>query len=316
MTEGPSSGASPAEDSLIHVALLYRTPEGYGSQLEAFVRGARAAAEPVLAVLPSGGLATAQRACGEHADAVRWTAMEDVARNPSRLLSLYSDWITEHSGRVRIVGEPVWPGRGRSEAVECLRHEALVNHELAAAPVSLLCPYDAGQLDAEILTGAAMTHPWLIDDHGQRRESPDFADPLAVATGRHWPLEEPVPPISEHPFSGDLGSLRRAVAQDPHAAALGSRRSDLVLAVSEAASNALKHADGTCVMRLWSTGAEVISEVWTRSTIRDAFAGRRRPPWDAEDGRGLWLINQVCDLVELRSGGEETILRMHLSCPA
>jgi hypothetical protein len=30
------------------------------------------------------------------------------------------------------------------------------------------------------------------------------------------------------------------------------------------------------------------------------------------EGRGLWLINQLCDLVELRSDGSGTTLRMHV----
>jgi hypothetical protein len=40
--------------------------------------------------------------------------------------------------------------------------------------------------------------------------------------------------------------------------------------------------------------------------------GRRRPDHGAETGRGLWLINQVCDLVELRTGACGTTVRMHL----
>jgi len=42
------------------------------------------------------------------------------------------------------------------------------------------------------------------------------------------------------------------------------------------------------------------------------MAGRRRPAADAAAGRGLWLINQLCDLVELRSGAAGTTLRMHI----
>ncbi len=30
-----------------------------------------------------------------------------------------------------------------------LRHEALVNHALAAAPAAILCPYDAEHLEAD-----------------------------------------------------------------------------------------------------------------------------------------------------------------------
>ena len=164
---------------------------------------------------------------------------------------------TEHSGRVRIVGEPVWPGRGRAESVEGLRHEALVNHELAAAPVSLLCPYDAVHLDAEILTGAAMTHPRLVDDQGRRRDSPHYDEPLTVATGKHWPLDDPIEPISELQFTGDLRSLRRAVADDPHAAALGRRGYPISsLPSARRRPTSLKHADGTCITRLVEDGRQ------------------------------------------------------------
>jgi len=64
--------------------------------------------------------------------------------------------------------------------------------------------------------------------------------------------------------------------------------------------------------RIWHDGDEVISEVSSHSTITDVMAGRRRPAADALEGRGLWLINQLCDLVELRSGTSGTTLRMHV----
>ena len=314
MTEATSSQESGTGECLVHEALLYHSTDGYAEQLSQFVAAAQAADEPVLAVLPAERLATAQRACGDHAENVRWETMDEVGHNPSCLLAVYSDWVVSHQGRVRILGEPVWPGRGRAESIECLRHEALVNHELSTSPVTLLCPYDADRLDTEIIAGAEMTHPRLVGEDGRRRDSPRYDEPLDVATGKHWPLAPPVEPISEHAFAGDLGSLRRSVASDRHAADLGRRVVDLVFAVSEAASNALKHADGTCITRLWRDGGSIVSEVSTRSAMDDPYAGRRRPPWDAEDGRGLWMINHVCDLVELRSRGGETVLRMHVRC--
>jgi hypothetical protein len=55
-----------------------------------------------------------------------------------------------------------------------------------------------------------------------------------------------------------------------------------------------------------------VTEVSFETSLDDPLAGRRRPDADAVDGRGLWLINQVCDLVELRSGPSGTTLRMHV----
>lgn len=303
----------PHDQALVHEALFYRTPDAFADQISAFVGAGQAAGEPVLAVLPPDSLRHAQRALAARAAEVRWESMLELGGNPSCLLSVYRDWIDIHSGPVRVIGEPIWPGRSYAETTECLRHEALLNHDLAGAPVSALCPYDAARLDAAVLAGAELTHPQLVDDSGRRRRSERYDVPLEVATGARWPQHEPAAPASEHAFSGDLRSLRHAVAGDPIARILGRERlSDLVFSISEAASNALKHADGTCTVRLWGDGDEVVSEVATPSSLTDVFAGRRRPAWNATDGRGLWLINQICDLVELRSTGGRTVLRMHL----
>ncbi len=50
----------------------------------------------------------------------------------------------------------------------------------------------------------------------------------------------------------------------------------------------------------------------TQDTIADPLAGRQRPAPDAPGGHGLWLVNQICDLVELRSGPAGTSIRMHM----
>ena len=124
---------------------------------------------------------------------------------------------------------------------------------------------------------------------------------------------DPSPPISDLHFGGDLWALRRRLADDELLAVLDpDRRDDLVLAVNEAASNAVRHGDGTCRARIWRAGDRVVSEIATASPIDDPLAGRRRPDVEATSGRGLWLINQLCDLVELRSGPRGTSVRMHV----
>lgn len=49
--------------------------------------------------------------------------------------------------------------------------------------------------------------------------------------------------------------------------------------------------------------------------IEDALVGRARPKLDAPSGRGLWVANQLCDLVQLRSGADGTTVRLHLHAP-
>ena len=132
-----------------------------------------------------------------------------------------------------------WPGRSHAEAVEALRHEALVNRALAGSGATVMSPFDAEHLDEDILAGVEMTHPTVVEG-GQRRAGSSYTDPTSITFGELWPLEDPTGPVSEYPLEGSLMDLRRAIAGDP---ALGSpsaeRRSDLVFAINEAASNAV-----------------------------------------------------------------------------
>lgn len=40
--------------------------------------------------------------------------------------------------------------------------------------------------------------------------------------------------------------------------------------------------------------------------------GRRRPPTDRTGGYGLWLVNHVCELAQVRSRDTETVVRLHM----
>jgi len=44
----------------------------------------------------------------------------------------------------------------------------------------------------------------------------------------------------------------------------------------------------------------------------DPLAGRRLQPADGVGGKGLWLVNQVCDLVQTRSRQGSTTIRLHM----
>jgi anti-sigma regulatory factor (Ser/Thr protein kinase) len=41
-------------------------------------------------------------------------------------------------------------------------------------------------------------------------------------------------------------------------------------------------------------------------------AGYRVPAGDLSGGTGLWLVNQVCDLVEMRSTTDGTTICLHM----
>jgi anti-sigma regulatory factor (Ser/Thr protein kinase) len=131
----------------------------------------------------------------------------------------------------------------------------------------------------------------------------------------------PLPPLSPpgddatcHTYRTDLTKVRALVLQQARAAGLTEgRANDLVLAVSEVAANTLRHTQSAGTLTIWREAAELLCEVQDEGTITDPLAGQRRPGPDATGGHGLWLVYQVCDLVELRSDETGTTIRMHMA---
>jgi anti-sigma regulatory factor (Ser/Thr protein kinase) len=120
-----------------------------------------------------------------------------------------------------------------------------------------------------------------------------------------------------HTYRSDLSKVRSLVMEYAIGAGLGEgRANDLVLAVSEVAANTLRHTRSEGTLAIWRDRHELICEIHDSGTITDPLAGRRRPAPDANGGHGLWLVHQVCDLVELRSDEAGTTIRMHMSLPA
>jgi hypothetical protein len=62
---------------------------------------------------------------------------------------------------------------------------------------------------------------------------------------------------------------------------------------------------------MWQEERRVICEIRSSRIVHDPLAGRR-PPSSPNDSRGLWLANQICDLVELRASAAGTVARLHV----
>jgi anti-sigma regulatory factor (Ser/Thr protein kinase) len=91
------------------------------------------------------------------------------------------------------------------------------------------------------------------------------------------------------------------------------RVGDLVIVVGELTANTLAHTGGPGVLRLWVSGGDVVCQVDDGGQITDPQAGMRRPDPAADGGRrGLWVVRQLCDRVEISSGPEGSTVRGHL----
>ena len=300
-----------------HEALLYAGLDGFLEGTVPFLRDAAHARDPTLVVVSAAKIAELRDALGLAAERIIFADMAEVGSNPARIIPAWRAFVDHHasSGRgLRGIGEPIWAQRSAAELVECQRHEALLNLAFADADdFWLMCPYDVEALDAGVIEKAHHSHPVMVDDEGER-PSPSYVDLAAVAAPFGELLPAAPPGAHELPFAHDtLAAVRAFVALQAAQAGLAERRaSDLVLAVNEVATNSVRHADGQGVVRMWLDGDALICEVVDGGGIAEPLAGRERPSEGQMGGHGLWVVNQVCDLVQVRAFATGGAVRMHM----
>ncbi|WP_213452571.1 sensor histidine kinase [Rhizomonospora bruguierae] len=299
----------------VHEALLYRDAEDYLAGTVPFISDALAAAEPVLVAVPGENLTLLREALGAAAGGITFMDMAEVGRNPGRILPwvMHAFMDERQHQRVRVVGEPVYVGRTDAEYRACVQHEAMVNVAFADRQALMLCPYDAFRLPAAALADAASTHP-LVRRGADRASSRAYADPDQVVAAFNVPLAEG--PAAEELITFDaarLGEVRRAVVRLAREAGLvGERVTDLQLAVNEVATNAVVHTSGPGTLRIWREPRELVCEIRDHGRLADRRAGRT--PVDVYDGsgRGLLIVHELCDLVEIHTGEAGTTIRLHM----
>jgi anti-sigma regulatory factor (Ser/Thr protein kinase) len=117
-------------------------------------------------------------------------------------------------------------------------------------------------------------------------------------------------------YTTDLAAIRAVVHRYALQAGLSEARAiDLTLAVSEVAANTVKHAKSPGSLKIWYDTREIICQIHDEGVITDPLAGRQEPSLDAQGGHGLWIVNQVCDRVEIHSDETGTTIRLHMTLP-
>lgn len=305
-----------------HEAFLYRGDEDLLTGLTAFVRDSLAASEPVLVALARDKTARLREELRDdvdgHGELVMFADITEMGRNPSRIIPACRDFVRSQEGRakrIRTVGEPLWAGRSDAEKREAQRHEALISLAFTAGEdLWMLCPYDVTSLPADVIDEAYRSHPYVLEDgfsSPSRSHQPDAGMPSRLDT----PLPDAPPTARTSRFGhGDLSHLRRLVGAWADDEGMPRQRRDLlVLAVNELTTNSIEHGGGAGSLLLWTAGDFLVAEVRDAGHITAPLVGRVRPDQQQGGGRGVWLVNQVCDLVQLRSHPGGTVVRVHMS---
>lgn len=304
---------SPAQvhRTLRHDCTFYDTEQQYLSVVGDFVRAGIDNDQPVLVAVPDERARVLQESLDGRARKVQFVDMALEGRNPGRIIPRIQGFLDHHTGRrPRFVGEPLWHGRNAQEIAEATRHESLINLAFAGAGVDVLCPYDAVGLSPTVLADARRTHPTVSGPTGSTT-SPGYVEPEELCAPEHWPLSSPPASAVVEEGHSDLRVIRRLVRRHARAAGLPAARiEDAAVVFVELCTNTLRHAGGAPTMRFWREGDALLGEVADSGVIADLLVGRRRAPLEAESGRGLFLVNQLCDLVQLRSSTDGTRARV------
>jgi anti-sigma regulatory factor (Ser/Thr protein kinase) len=326
-TAGATSCApETTRTSFRHEALFYADGDrGFVQGTLAQVRSALAAGAGVLVAVSATRAAALAETLGDEAERVCFADIRQLGGNPARIIPMWRDFAREHasgsgatpgtaSASALGIGEAAWPGRSAAELGECERHEALLNLAFDdAAAWHLLCPYDLDGLDDHVLEAARHTHPLLACDGASREngEYPYVHEPPRPFAGA---LPAPRYPVRELAFAhGELAQVRHAIAGWASANALAAERTEeLVLAVDELASNSIRHGGGTGMLRWWREDEALLCEVRDAGWIQAPLVGRVRPDIESNSGRGVWLVNQLCDLVQIRSAPAGSVVRVQM----
>ena len=299
-----------------HEALFYAGDDRLLAGTLPFIRDGLRAGEPVMVALDQRKIDLLRAQLGGEGDRVHFAEMHELGQNPARIIPAWAEFVADHAepAHLRGIGEPIWPGRGPAELVECQHHESLLNLAFdGGRSWTLLCPYDALGLSRDVLEGARHTHP-VVSDQGLEAQSDTYRDPRAA----HAPFSGPLTPIPAAARwitvgEGGLYDLRRFVGDHARRAGLDvTGTENIVMAANELIANSIRHGGGTGELAVWSTGESVLCEVRDAGHILDPLVGRERPTAGQIGGYGLWTTNHLCDLVQIRSTASGTAVRVHV----
>lgn len=304
--------AAKPHNSYQHEAFLYRGDQDFLAGSVPFVEEAIALGQSVMVAVAEPRLDLLRGALGRSAEQVFFVDMRELGSNPARIIPGWRRFVDEHSGPgrpVRGIGEPVWAGRRPVEVIECQLHEALLNLAVEPdIPLWLRCPYDVDALDDSVIEEAFRSHPALVEVGGYRG-STSYGGAHHADLAFRTELPDPPGGAAHLSFAADdLPAVRRRVISDAVDAGLDSLRiRDLSTAVTEIATNSAAH--GSADLRVWRDEDALIFEITDDGRLDDPLVGRRAP--SDEDGmHGIWLANQVCDLVQVRATTRGTAVRV------
>jgi anti-sigma regulatory factor (Ser/Thr protein kinase) len=306
-------GSFGKDGGLMHLALFHDTPSGYIESVVRLLAEGASVSVPTIVAAPRDRFPLLARSLGG-SPAVRLVDARSLEVNPGRLIPYVHRCLDESDDGLRLVVDANAGGHTAAHYEVYACHHALLNDAFRDEPLQVLCANDVDALPATVVEDVRHAHPDLELDgrvvpNAAYRPTDSVVRQLTAA-----PLPEPPEDAEPLTFrSRDLTDVRERVGRWSRANGLaGDRSDDLVLAISELCGNSILHGGGTGQLRLWVEDDELVGEVTDTGRLADAMVGLTPPTPTQRGGRGLWLTNLLCDLVQRRSSAGGTITRLSM----
>ncbi|MPY85270.1 MAG: hypothetical protein GEV00_18565 [Actinophytocola sp.] len=196
-----------------------------------------------------------------------------------------------------------------------LRYEAMCNTVFASFRVPMLCLCDRRRFPAEALARFRMVHARTLERDGAI-VNPDYLGASTYLEQHDEVILQPATGDADFDLHladlDSLGHLRHTVRAWRNLAGLEEDYADdVVIAVSEIATNGFQHAHPPIRVRGWGADTAVIVQVDDRGTIPvPPQVGYVRPHFSATGGRGMWLARHAADVLTAHRSPTGNCVRM------
>ncbi|MFI5908224.1 anti-sigma factor RsbA family regulatory protein [Dactylosporangium sp. NPDC051541] len=310
MRSGPAAG----HDGLLHEAAFYGSDDEFLAVVVPFLRAGVAAGEPTVSLFGPHNQRLVRSAFGP-GSGVEFIDGGRHYQRPAAAIRRHREMLAHYVGagaaQIRIAGDVPHPGVGVPWEWWA-RYESAVNEVYDEFPMYGLCPYDTRTAPPEILADVQRTHTHMVGADGHRRPSGMYQPPRQfLTTGvTSWPepLQASAPAVELLDPTPAQGR-GAAAALEATAALSADEFEGLVVAVSEAVTNAVRHGRAPVRLRGWARPGRAVV------TVTDAGPGPVNPvaglmPDREPGGLGLWLMHQLCAYVSLQRGPEGFTVRL------
>ncbi|MER7459945.1 sensor histidine kinase [Micromonospora sp. NPDC126480] len=309
------TGAAAGHTGYYHEAVRYDTDEELLAVAVPFLNGGVEAGEPTFVALGE-GTGKLVRAALPADTTVEFLPGGDLYARPAAAIRFYrqllADQVAAGARQIRIIGEVPEVALGALWDWWA-RYESAINRAYDDFPLWSMCAYDTRICPPEVLADVARTHPRFATPDGRHVPSPTWTRPESFLREDRPFTPDPVQatrPAIEL-YDPTAAEARAAVQRVDPGRLPVDHLEDLVVAVSETVTNALRHGEPPVRLRVWAAADRIVVTVSDAgSGPADPFAGMLPVGDGAPGGLGMWITYQSCNHVSRHRGPDGFTLRL------